>query len=81
MIYICAKLAMYLWEVSFFDVDIGHGVDISDDVDSGDDVACIIIILFRRRPLRAIPTCILFPLLYRPTPGLTLVLLKMFLDR
>ena len=66
---------MYLWEVSFFDVDIG------DDVDSGDDVDCIIIIMFRRRPLRATPTCILFPLLYRPTRGLTLVLLKMFLAR
>ena len=72
---------MYLWEVSFFDVYIGHCVDIGDDVDSGDAVDCIIIILFRRRPLRATPTCILFPLLYRPTRGLTLVLLKMFLVR
>ena len=26
---------MYLWEVSFFDVDIGHGVDMGDNVDSG----------------------------------------------
>ena len=65
----------------YFDVDSGDDIDIGHVVDSGKDVDCIIIILFRRRPLRATPTCILFPLLYRPTRGLTLVLLKMFLAR